>query len=294
MRGVLGKTERMAGSRRFLRVSVGLVALAVIAAFSLVFVSRSLNPSLDDAMCPPRSRVTENILLVIDATDPWSPIRRTALANELVVFSREVPRFARLSVWTVGSPYLDSIRAGGPPVPRLPDLPFAGTPILEVCNPGSAEQVSESLPPWISWLVTNPGLLRDRWEREFESVVGLALEDIGRTDAQDRSPIMETLREAALSVRDSAPFRVVIISDLYQNSERFSVYGDQGFSREDPDVLGDVAELGTSALSEARIHLLLLTPAGGEFIPRNELLSFWEQYFRAQGAVVESVRRIEQ
>ncbi len=294
MRKIGRKEQRVAKSRRFRSATIVLLVFAATGAGSLNFLSRSLNPRLDEAMCPPSQQVTENILLVIDATDPWSPIRRRAMAKELSDFSREVPRFARLSVWTVGSPFLDSLRLGPPSIPPLPDLPLAGTPILEVCNPGSAEQVGESVSPWISWLITNPRLLSDRWDREFGSVVDLALRDIGRTDAQDRSPIMETIREAALSMSGPPPNRVVIISDLYQNTERFSVYRAGRLSREDPEALADVAELGTSALSGARIQLYLLTPAGGEFIPRNELLSFWAQYFRAQGAVVESVRRIEQ
>jgi len=286
------KEDRLARSRRAFVIVAALVAFVVAGAVGLMVLSRTVNPSVDDQMCPTTLEIPEDILLLVDATDPWSAVRRQSLANELSALSREIPRFARVSVFSIGASDFESTGAGGIGGAGAVDEP--GQPLLVLCNPGSAAQVREGVAPWISWFVTNPELLAHRWDREFGAVIDSVLLKVGRSGSSDRSPIMETIRAASISVRNPVKLRVVLISDLYQNSDRFSVYGGQGLSQATPEAIADVAELGARALQGSSVHLYLLTPAAGEFLPRNDLISFWERFFQAQGARIEEIRRIEQ
>ena len=269
---------RLDRSRTRLRLALAGTLLLIGVAVALLVAAGRLMPTLDPLMCPPADRVAGEVLLILDSTDPWTPIRLQALQADIRAIRDQIPRFARLRIHVVR----ESTDDGG-----------ESSAVLTICNPGSAEQTTSEVPKWLGWFVTNPARLEQRWEREFASAVDSALRNVGRAAPQDRSPIMETIRAAALAASDPNGPLVFILSDMYQNSDLFSVYGMTHVPRALADSLADVSVLGTRALAGARVRLYLLTPAGGEFLDRNELVLFWEEFFRAQGAVLKEIHRVE-
>ena len=279
--GIRRREERIARSQR--NRTFALSALASVVAFGgwLMWAATGVNPTLGVDLCPPEDRVTGVTLLLVDATDPWSEIRRAAVAREVAEISSTIPRFTRVSLHVVSA---EAIVQGSPPAPAA-----------TLCNPGTPSQVeadakARRLP---AWLISNPARARARFDSAFAGVIDSLVAEAGRTQPQGRSPIIETLRFAVLGAGGMDPVSVIMISDMYQNSDLCTFYGSRSCSEAIAEVAGPALG-GIYGLSGSQVELLLLSPAGGEFVSRDTLLEFWYGYFRQQGAFVTGVKRIEQ
>lgn len=160
------------------------------------------------------------------------------------------------------------------------DSNSALSPILVVCSPGRPDDANE--------LIENPELIRQRYEERFSSVLDRVIDNLVQESERPTSPIMESIRAAALTSlgpleSGSVPIRVTLVSDMIQHSERTSHY------REPPD-FGSLS--GSSAwplvrpdFKGASVEILyLLRPTatrGGEPIQNRGHQRFWEEYVLA-------------
>lgn len=241
-----------------------------------MWVAWKVNPTLDGDMCPPADRIVGTTIILIDATDPWSDIRQAAVAREMAEILSSTPRFQRISVHLV--------LAGEPPTPAVGAL----------CNPGTPEQIRSDphgagLP---EWLISHPERVRTRYESAFASVLDGVVSEAAKTPPQARSPIIETLRSAVLTKGQNTPSSIVLISDLYEHSRLCTFYG-AATCMGNVERISDPIVGGVHGLSGSEVGVLLLSPAGGDRVPRDDLLAFWLEYFARQGAVVTHVKRIE-
>lgn len=229
----------------------------------------------------------EEIVVILDATDPWNEVQRAVIMQEFRALQHEIPRFARVSLYTLTS--------------ASSELP---APALQLCNPGNVADLSRSIPlgrPGVR-LVATPQMVELRWRDGFIARLDSIFEAQGASAGTRRSPIMETIRSAAISVfgaapRDTAPPRkLYIFSDMLQHTDRYSHYADTAWTAADAQLLADLSAMGTTALLGAEVHLFLLDRdfvGRGPGNSRSALLEFWHTYFAAQGATLLRVRRIE-
>jgi hypothetical protein len=164
---------------------------------------------------------------------------------------------------------------------------------LVVCNPGSVGQIADESRRWWlpSWLVSNERVVQQFHDR-FHEMVDSVVTEIGSIPTQATSPIIETIRAAAVLTRSNTPLEVVLVSDMHQNSPLFSAYRQPDWPVEVADSLADVYEQGTRQLAGARITLYLLSPA--DMPPNVEALRrFWTRFFDAQGATLWHIERLE-
>lgn len=264
-------------------MGLGLAALFVVIAASFLLLARQWNPSLSqDDLCPVDREPIGEIVIVFDATDPWNIVQRAVIAREFQEIQRQVPRFAQLSLFTVQSNQVFT------------------RPALRLCNPGRPSDFERfpGLGLWGVHLVANPKEMKARWDSAFiETLEALRLsQDTAR--AQPRSPIMETIRNAAITTfeNDTTRKSLYIFSDMLQNTERYSHYREPSWTSDEAMELADVANMGTRYLDDVDIYVYLLDRGifandGGN--GRSTLIEFWDAYFLRQDAVIREVRRIE-
>lgn len=258
---------------------VGVVLLVVVGGL-LFNQARQVNPELNEKLCPVNQRPTSEIVIIFDATDPWSDIQRTVIRQEFRALQESSKRFARISLFNIS---------------RAREAELA-EPVIQLCNPGRIEDLGEYKAPFFA----NPDSIRARWERGFISRLDSVLPK-GET-AEPQSRLMETVRAAAVTVftkdvRDrEIPGRVYIFSDMLQNSSAYSHYDDARWEDGTGRRLGQLENYGTVALQGSRITIFLLDrEIVGEIEghSRGRLVQFWDEYFSAQDASVRRIRRIE-
>jgi len=94
---------------------------------------------------------------------------------------------------------------------------------FSLCNPGRGTQVNP--------LFRNPRLIEERYARLFETPLETVVEDLVEPREAPASPILEALARLSQTenfAQEVPRRRVVLISDMLQNSDLFSAYGGDG------------------------------------------------------------------
>lgn len=250
--------------------AVGLVAVWLIRG------ALRVSPEIDDQLCPSDSLITEEVTLVLDATDEWSDVRELAIRRKVESIRESVKRFARISVHVV----------------EPSDEP-GSTARLTVCNPGSLEQIRDDSREYQvpSELVSNEDLVVS-YRARFRSLIDSVVADVAAVQEQATSPIIETIRQAVLTSPGEPPSEIYLVSDMYQNSDLYSAYTRNVWDLQVADSLADVYIQGTEELAGAEVTIFLLSPADATPNP-DAIRQFWDRYFAQQGAVLRRMERVE-
>lgn len=163
---------------------------------------------------------------------------------------------------------------------------LADTNSFSLCNPGSGEQVNP--------LYRNPARIQARYEAAFAGPLERALADLMTPKDAPQSPILEALAGLAQEdgfTADVPGRRIVLVSDMLQNSDLFTVYGRGRGALEDrlPDArdvaAGLEAEFG-DGLRGAQLDIQLVERDGWETDQRGILRAYWSEVFRDLGVRV--------
>ena len=154
---------------------------------------------------------------------------------------------------------------------------------FSLCNPGSGEQVNP--------LYRNPERIQARYEALFAGPLQTALSDLVTPKDAPQSPILEAL--AGLTHEDSfdrsVPGRhIVLVSDMLQNSEIFTVYGRGRGSIEErlPDPVEVAQALEAQhgdGLMGVTLEIRLIPRVGWEADQAGTLRDYWDLVFRQLG-----------
>jgi len=248
-------------------------ALVVLAVGWALFIQRTQVRTDPSTLCPTEGPSAVTAIL-IDATDTYSPIQRTAVMNSLTELVNHAQLYEQFAVF--------SIDANGAPL----------KPALVVCRPLKPDEVSE--------LTGNKALAKKRFDDVFRHRVDELINAAIDRPASDRSPIMEAIQAVSVGYlqgakvaagNDQLPRRLVVVSDMLENGEGGSHYsGTPDFAnfRKSPAY----ARL-RSNLDSVRIGVLYLHREVGANVQGAAHAQFWSDWFQDQGANVEYVRAIE-
>jgi hypothetical protein len=206
---------------------------------------------------------------LVDKTDPLTFIQSqafTVIFKDLI--EKRVPEGYLLSVFVLGDHFQQN-----------------ATPLVELCNPGAGSGRSE--------LTSNLTKLRKQYENKFIGPLLGQFEQLVAVRSSDISPIFEMLQLVGLNAFRKHDVqgerRLVIVSDMLQNTPEFSMYKGAvdyaAFATTDyakrtrPELLGVKVEL----------HYLMNKPQ----IQTRRNLQFWEDFFENAGAHIDIVRPME-
>jgi hypothetical protein len=151
-------------------------------------------------------------LILVDKSDPWSPVQAERLKRLVKQVGEALPAERLLSVFVFNDAF-------------EPNFP----PLLALCNPGRT--ASE----WIG----NPRRDYIRWVEKFGRPLDEALTVLAQPARGNLSPVAEAIGDV-LSRRENRPASgersLLLVSDMLQNSPQFSVFGNSAAAR-DPERL---------------------------------------------------------
>lgn len=281
------RTRRERLSKRILAAAViAVIALMGTAAW-LVSLAVKWNPVLDEQLCPTDRPPAEEVVVLIDVTDAWNATQRAVIKQEFQRIQAAVPRFGRIHLFAV-RPVADTLPS----------------PLLRLCNPGLPSDFDDfpAVGEAGARVVANPVQLEATWRDSYSGKLDSILASEASRGGEASSPLMETLRAAAIQVfgtgenRDDRRRTIHVFSDMLQNSPRYSVYRDPTWTADDGSRLTDPGRLGTISLEGAQVYLYMLdrdVVGATEGHERGALVRLWDRYLAEQGATIMRVRRIE-
>ena len=264
-----GESTRFGAKVRI--VAVG-VFLAFLLGTGIAFFVKSESgavPTDSVTLCPTKRTPSEILVILLDVSDQFSEPQRLQVQSHLARIRDSIPRFGLVEVYTVD-------RLGR----RVTEH------VTHICNPGAGDDLSQ--------IYQNPALARKKWQA-FAAKLTSAIDRQITAPRMATSPIFEAIQATSLRTfgrpeYDGLPKHLVIVSDLMQNVPRsLSMYKEVPsfekfkntpyFSRIRADLQG---------VSVLIYYLIRSTP------PKQtpEHLGFWRDYFRFQGATIESVDRV--
>lgn len=182
---------------------IGITVTAVLAFAAAYYVVKSEQRVLDpETLCS--DKPTSLTVLLVDVTDPMNTPQRQDFINQLTRLKNSVSRYGELAIMRVD-------QSGGKLL----------SPVITRCSPGTASDTDDTQ--------GNPQKLQRQWETGFSAPLDKAFQEISLASGADESPIMESVQAAALTElqkpgRDGIPKRLIIASDLLQNTDDMSFY----------------------------------------------------------------------
>ena len=240
---------------------IGGVAALILAA---LFV-RGQRPqrAFDADNCPEDGQYAAQIAILVDPSDTLTNVQEGSAAPRLLeAIENDAPETAEIRVYTVGQAGRGNTAA-----------------VLRLCKPAH--------PDGVSALTGNPGRAERRYRDEFLAPLQETLAALLSVEGDSISPIVEGIQVAAVSAFQpraaDIPRRLLVVSDMIQNSGNVSFYRDSV----DFGPLSRNPDYGTLRvdLSGVEVSVFLLARRGGAGrIQGGSLRGFWEEYFLDQGA----------
>jgi len=246
----------------FLNILIVLGILGGISYLALVLQPEEYDP---DTLClagdtPP------HVGIVIDKTDLYSP-EQAARIEALVLENRDRLQISERMT-------LFELDARGE---------LVNTDEFSLCNPGRGDQINP--------LYRNPQRVEARYQALFEGPLQAALSDLVEPKESPSSPIIESLARLAVTENfdpETPGRRIVLVSDMLQNSQLFTVYGRNRGALEsrlpDPrDVAAAIEDEVGDALAGVTIEVYLIPRRNWEREQETVIRAYWSEVFRQLG-----------
>jgi hypothetical protein len=252
---------------RLIMAGIVLVALAVGGAYAWVVHT---TPDLDTAtLCPAVGPVSLTVVL-LDTTDPLTPVQREALNNRLENIKADVPKHGAIALYSVVPSGRDVLR-----------------PEIMLCNPGRGSEVSS--------IAGNPRLVEKRWREAFSERMDAVLSRVLARSESSSSPIMESIQATAVTAfgRSSRPTarRLVVVSDMIQHTVALSQYKTLS-SFQDFEKTEGYRSIRAD-LRDVDAELLYVRRPTKRSVQGRAHIEFWQSYFGALGATLTRVVALE-
>jgi hypothetical protein len=178
---------------------LGLGGIILIAALGGVYwFVKTSRPVLDSETNCPKSGPNGIHVILFDRSDPISGQQAQRIRQAIDKFKSEAPFGLRFDLYTFQG-----------------DTQHALQPKLRICALGKPSEANA--------LIENPELVRRRYDTKFAAVLDQTVAELLRGPQEKNSPIIESLRAAAISSFGSiepgqTPLRLTMISDMVQNT----------------------------------------------------------------------------
>lgn len=156
---------------------------------------------------------------------------------------------------------------------------------FSLCNPGRGDQVNA--------LFRNPEQIEKRFNEKFDRPLETIVADLVVPKEAPNSPVLEALARLGQTeaFSDQAPQRrIVIISDMLQNSDAFTAYGGGGaMPASMPDALSvadDTIRRFGNSLDGVALEIRLIPRPRYVDMQRGALRAYWDEVFRELGVSV--------
>ncbi len=245
--------DRDRANRRYAAGTVAVIG-GLVTLTAIVWAFRPAD--LDAAtLCPTSRPLAGHTVVIVDRTDRWSPAIGATLTEIVENAQRETQRYQKFSIVSLDAD--QSVR-----------------PIFSVCNPGA--------PSFWSDLYRGRRYTTRDFDQRFVGAAERVVEEVSEPSQANASPIVEYVHRwlGADDFSASTPGRrLVLVSDMRQNSPLYSIYSAPG------DQLGPVVErqFGPSAEGVA-FDVYFIAHGQDHNVSEDEVRSAWDAAFQEAGA----------
>ena len=246
----------------WMKMFFGLIGGALIAGILVYILFQEFEVSVQTT-CRIDGVFPAHTIILIDQSDPFS--------NNDIDWVKELINQETLQIEKYGKLTLMTLSAKTPHEPKE---------MIYACSPGRPDS---SL-----GIIDNPEMIENEWRLKLFNPIFEASKKIIASKTKQKSPISEAL----FAIADRADFqpsiakrKIIIVSDLIQNSNAYSFYKKGAswekfytslFANELPDF--------TDVTIVTRI-----VPRHRYDIPMKKLRKFWDQYFLKTNAIIETI-----
>lgn len=177
------------------------IALIILCATALV-IFYQLQPKYDSKTFCLRPRIESHTSILIDKTDRYSKAQTQKIRTILITLSKKMKRGEKLTIYVVDAENI-----------------HGKDPIFDRCSPGSEENYSK--------LTEHKIIAEKKFNILFYNKLESLLSELLTVEEHAKSPILEDL----MSLEKIDDFgnsvtnrRIVLISDMLQNSDIFNIY----------------------------------------------------------------------
>lgn len=226
---------------------------------------------LDAATNCPKSGPNGIHVILFDRSDPISEQQAQRIRQAIDKFKNEAPFGLRFDLYTFQG-----------------DAQHALQPKLQICALGKPSEANA--------LIENPESIRRRYESRFTGVLDQAVAELLRGAQEKNSPIIESLRAAAISSfgpvePGQMPLRLTMISDMVQNTPLANQFQTEpNFQQLTKATTWPTLQPQLKGASVDVMYLLRLSALRkGVPIQNRGHQLFWEQLITASGGHVLSI-----
>jgi len=216
-------------------------------------------------LCPVTGPSAVNAIL-IDQSDPISPLQLQRLSQILDQTINDASVGERIDLYVLAHDSMQSL-----------------APVISLCRPKSEGNM----------FYENPSKVRERYIERFRRPLDQTLKALTTATNSDISPIMESIKAACVAafgaMPKETPARLLIVSDMIQNSKVLNQYKQRDFdtfahSTGYAEVLADCHRASVSVV-------YLLRPRDQRVQDRMHQL-FWEKFFDRENAFLKQMEAI--
>lgn len=250
-----------------------LIALAFAAVVILFFIRPPAIQRDEVTLCPVAGPSAITAVL-IDRTDSIGAISRTDLFTKVNDIIERTLEAEAVELYVVNA---------------VETAPLSA--VIKVCNPGKPAQDEA----WDEGWATNPRIMRLRWTERFKKPLNRLLSDLLTMEEAESSPIMESVQSLSVTVfagndKANLPKRLIIASDLLQNSSAWSLYKQPSDFRRFAGSSGAKSVAGD--LRDVSVQLLFIQRKLKRPIPELDLVTFWVKWIESRQGRVERIVKI--
>jgi hypothetical protein len=198
--------------------------------------------------------------VLVDLTDPVTPVQAAAIKNILMKVRDAVPKYGRLEVY-----------------PLEPVATKTIAPLFAACSPGTGKDVD-------SKLYGNPELADKNFTKKFASKLQEVVENLQKLPPQNNSPILEGIQSVAVTSlgtpkSGAAQKHMIIISDLIHHTSQLSMY--QGAPQFQKFRTTQYYQQIKPQLLGAKVDFYILARETMRDVQKLPLINFWVEYVTA-------------
>ena len=256
-------------SARQQRKGLALVAVAAMAIAAVIgtraWLARSRPPLDPDSLCPLGGPEGLTVVIV-DRTESLTAVQAAALRHRLEAVKNALPSRQAIEVYAIAPMGRSLLQPNG----------------ARVCSP------TQTVSAWTA----NPKRAHDLWKRRFSDPLEDLFQSLLTPHEEPTSPILETLQSVSVTafetVEQSTPRRLVVASDMLQNTPELSQYRDQPTFKEFRKTPYYLRTRAT--LTGVDVTLLYIRRENG--LQGEKHIEFWQNYFADSGATLSTVSAV--
>lgn len=261
--------DRARSANRAAAIKLAAVLLTVVAVGVIYALVAMSHRELDKlTLCP--AEPTSITVLLVDVTDPMNPAQKQDFQNQLSRLKNSIPRYGKLIVTKVDA-----------------SAEHLLSPVIIRCNPGTSADVSET--------TGDPVAVQKQWDEQFDKPLSAAFAGLTNASGAEQSPILESVQSVALTELqkpgvEGKPRRLIVASDLLQNTPDVSFYHDLPIAAEFTD--SAAFRKARTDLRHVDVELWMLQRTDARQTQPRALADLWEQIIAQEGGNVMRIYNV--